>query len=196
MRTDPDGLARDLDAAVGGGAAAAVCDAVKRALVAFIARGGELPAKLLRPHARGYARRLLHRDPAGRYTVVLMVWAPRQGTPIHDHAGLWCVECVYSGRIRVTSYRVTETLADGRLRLVREDAVTAGVGAAGALIPPFDHHVIDNPFDEPAATLHVYGGEMERCDVFTDAGDGAFRRESRELCYTVDGGRGEPPTDA
>ena len=46
-----------------------------------------------------YARRLIHRDP--RFTIVAMVWAPGQATPIHDHSGVWCVEGVYNGWCRV-----------------------------------------------------------------------------------------------
>ena len=60
----------------------------------------------LQPIPERYARRLLHRDPEGRYTVIVMVWGVGQGTPLHDHAGIWCVECVYRGRIQVTSFSV------------------------------------------------------------------------------------------
>ena len=28
----------------------------------------------------------------------------RDAVAPYDHGGIWCVECVYSGRIRVTSY--------------------------------------------------------------------------------------------
>ena len=38
--------------------------------------------------------------------------APGQGTPIHDHGGLWCVECVLQGRIEVRAYRPTDAEGD------------------------------------------------------------------------------------
>ena len=65
------------------------------------------------------------------------------------------------------------------------------MGEAGALIPPFDYHVIENPFSEPAATVHVYGGEMECCEVFLPEEDGEggaryHRRGSKKLRYTPD----------
>ena len=63
----------------------------------------------------GYGRRLLHRDPRGRYTVVVMTWGPGQGTPIHDHANLWCVECVYRGNVSKW------TLPEGTLRFTVGD---------------------------------------------------------------------------
>ena len=141
------------------------------------------------PGADGYGRRLLHRDQAGRYTIVVMSWGPGQGTPIHDHSGLWCVECVCRGRIRVKSYDVAEEMPSGYARFEPVTSVLAGVGEAGALIPPFDYHLIENPFDEPAATLHVYGGEMTCCDVFlpvAEQPDGVYARVEKKLRYTDD----------
>ena len=69
---------------------------------------GELAAELLQPTVSGYARRLLHLDPSGRYSVVLMVWAEGQGSPLHDHSGRWCVECVYRGSISEQSFTPVE----------------------------------------------------------------------------------------
>ena len=83
----------------------------------------------------------------------------------------------------MVSYRRDER-ADGRIDFVREEDVHAGVGEAGALIPPRDDHVIENPFDEPAVTLHVYGGEMKRCAVFEPDPDGGYVRREKQLHYT------------
>jgi hypothetical protein len=88
---------------------------------------------------------LLHRDPDGRYTVLAMVWERGQGTPLHDHAGRWCVECVYQGRIRVTSYSVRGDPERDLVEFRQESVVLAGIGEAGALIPPFEYHRIQNP---------------------------------------------------
>lgn len=64
-------------------------------------------------------------------------------------------------------------------------------GKAGALIPPFEHHVLANARpDQASLTLHVYGGEMTQCDIFQpmagteDAGGaGTYRRSTRQLSY-------------
>jgi predicted metal-dependent enzyme (double-stranded beta helix superfamily) len=165
---------------------AARCRAVKKVLEDVVASGDQFvdPA-FLKPHPERYARRLLHRDPAGRYTAIVMVWDKDQGTALHDHAGIWCVEVVYRGRIRVTSYSVTG--GDPERDLVRfhqETSVMAGVGEAGALIPPFEYHVIENPDPTPAITLHVYGGEMTYCHVFEPT-DGGYLRKYKELSYTA-----------
>jgi predicted metal-dependent enzyme (double-stranded beta helix superfamily) len=144
-----------------------------------------VPERLMRTATGQYARRLLHRDPAGRYTLLVMVWDLGQGTHLHDHAGMWCCECVYRGRIRVTSYSITG--GDSEQDFVefrRESVVHAGVGEAGALIPPFEYHILENAGDAPAVTLHVYGGEMTHCHIFEPAEAGRYRRRYKELTYT------------
>jgi predicted metal-dependent enzyme (double-stranded beta helix superfamily) len=114
-----------------------------------------------------------------------MVWNRGQGTPLHDHAGTWCVECVYRGRIRVTSYSVRGGDPEkGVVRFERETVVMAGVGEAGALIPPFEYHVLENADETPSVTLHVYGGEMTYCHIFEPV-EGGYLRKYRELGYTA-----------
>ena len=73
--------------------------------------------------------------------MLAMVWDRGQGTPLHDHA--WHVVrqgAVYRGRIRVTSYAVRggdpETAV---VQFTKEKEILAGVGEAGALIPPFEY---------------------------------------------------------
>ena len=180
-----DELIRRLDEAVAARDDEARCQNVKQVLIDVVKSGESFvePA-FLQPAPDRYARRLMHRDPQDRYTVLAMVWDKGQGTPLHDHAGTWCVECVYRGRIEVTSFSVhggdPET---GVVRFEQETVVLAGPGEAGALIPPFEYHKIRNPDDVPAVTIHVYGGEMTYCHVFEPV-EGGFKRQYRELSYT------------
>ena len=70
-------LVKRLDKAVSTEDIAGVCEQVKQVLSEQIAGGQvRLPSPLLEPSKKDYARRLLHRDPKGRYTVVVMIWAP------------------------------------------------------------------------------------------------------------------------
>lgn len=181
-----DELVRRLDAAMEVRDDEGRCRNVKSVLTELLGTGQPfLDPGFLAPTPNVYARRLLHRDPAGRYTAVVMVWDQGQGTPLHDHAGMWCVECVYQGKIRVTSYSVhggdPET---GVVQFEKEKVVHAGPGEAGALIPPFEYHVLENAIDSPAVTLHVYGGEMTYCHTFTPV-DGGWKRGYRELSYSA-----------
>lgn len=163
----------------------ASCQAVKKVLEAWIhPRSDFLSPDFLVPTPNSYARRLLYRHPKGAYCIVIMVWDVGQGTPIHDHAGLWCVECVYRGCIRVDSYDLQGTPKDEEVGFVEAGSVIAGCGSAGALIPPFDYHVIENEGDEPAITVHVYGGDMDWCHAYVPVGGGRYRRDRKGLSFT------------
>lgn len=180
-----DELIRRLDAAVAIPDDAVRCQNVKKVLEDIVGSGESfVEDSFLKPAPDRYARRLMHHDPEGRYTVIVMVWGVGQGTPLHDHAGIWCVECVYRGRILVTSYSVRGGDPEkGIVQFEQELTVTAGVGEAGALIPPFEYHTIQNPDPTPAVTIHVYGGEMKYCHIFEPT-DGGYQRRYRELSYT------------
>jgi predicted metal-dependent enzyme (double-stranded beta helix superfamily) len=178
-------LIRRLDQACAVRDDATRCRNVKNVLVDIVnSREDFIDASYLQPSPERYARRLLHRDPENRYTVLVMVWNSGQATPLHDHAGIWCVECVYRGKIQVSSYSVRGGDPEEDLVLfAREETVQAGIGEAGHLIPPFEYHKIENPHAVPAVTIHVYGGEMTHCHVFMPV-EGGYRREYRELAYT------------
>ena len=182
-----DELVRRLDQAMVAPDDEGRCRNVKKVLTEMLGSGTPfLDPRYLAPTPDHYARRLLHRDPQGRYTAVVMVWDQGQGTPLHDHAGMWCVECVYRGRIEVTAYSVTGGEAErGVVHFREESRVFAGVGESGALIPPFEYHRLRNAGASPAVTLHVYGGEMTRCHVFDPLPEGGYIRRSRDLAYTV-----------
>jgi 3-mercaptopropionate dioxygenase len=179
-------LIRRLDEAVTTDDTNRLCASVKQTLCDLVASADDfLDASFLAPAPERYARRLLHKDPAGRYSVVVMVWDRGQGTPLHDHAGMWCVECVYRGRIRVTSFDLEGSPHADVLRFTPESVALAGKGEAGHLIPPFEYHMIENPDATPAVTIHVYGGEMTSCTAFFPLEGGGHRREIRPLSYTA-----------
>jgi predicted metal-dependent enzyme (double-stranded beta helix superfamily) len=161
----------------------AITQRVKEELQAAIrARTLLLPERFHRTRSEGYARRLLHRNDDLGYTAVVMTWGPGQRTPLHDHAGIWCVEGVVEGQMDVTQYDLVEDSA-AAYRFEEKGCVHAAVGSAGCLIPPFEYHVLANARDEPSITLHVYGGEMTTCHVFEPTEHGRYVRRERALCY-------------
>lgn len=160
------------------------CQSVKQVLEDIVRSGEEfVEDHFLQPAPNKYARRLMHVDPKGRYSILIMVWGLGQGTPLHDHAGQWCVECVYRGRIKVVSYDIKGSEDDPVIPFEQQETIYAGPGEAGALIPPFDYHTIENAADQPSVTIHVYGGEMTWCNAFVPV-EGGYKKERRELCYT------------
>ena len=160
------------------------CHQVKDLLEEVVREGLEIPdSRFFEPAQGCYARRLLHKDPKGLYSVLVMVWDQGQGTALHDHAGCWCVECVYRGQIKVVSYDLKGDPCADRVQFEQETTIYAGPGEAGALIPPFEYHTLENAEQTPAITLHVYGGELTWCHAFVPEEDG-YRRVRRELKYT------------
>ncbi len=175
-----------LDRAVARGGVEDITYGVRDALTETIGEGVvDFPPQFKSRSEESYARRLIHRNPDLDYTVLAMVWGPSQGTPLHDHSGMWCVEGVLEGRIAVTHYELLEQ-AENLYRFRRHETLEAGTGSAGRLIPPYDHHTISNPHSERSAvTIHVYGGEMFRCNIFEPRGDDWYAAEVKTLAYTV-----------
>jgi predicted metal-dependent enzyme (double-stranded beta helix superfamily) len=174
-----------LDRSVEAGTPQAITAAVKKDLEHVLGeRLLTLPDSYIQPRTEAYARRLLHRDPQGRYSAIVMTWGPGQGTAVHDHGGLWCVEGVVDGEIAVTQYLVQQE-TDGYYRVTPIGSLLAGTGSAGCLIPPTDHHVLANARPARASiTLHIYGGDLDDCKVFLPATpDGRYAESTRMLSF-------------
>ncbi len=183
MNAGLSALISRLDAAVQLGNPAAITECVKRELEDAIHAGSVLlPERFHRVRTEGYARRLLHRNDQLGYTAVVMTWGPGQKTPLHDHAGIWCVEGVVEGQMDVTQFDLLDDGGNG-YRFEARGCVHAAVGSAGCLIPPFEYHILANPLDTTSITLHVYGGEMTACHVFEPVEPGRYARRERSLCY-------------
>jgi predicted metal-dependent enzyme (double-stranded beta helix superfamily) len=178
-------LMSQLDGAVGLGHVEQITERVKHELQRFSRSGLTLPERFRQSSGDSYARRLLHRAPGDAYTVVVMAWGPRQHTELHDHAGIWCVECVLEGQLDVRQYDLVEQHGD-RYRFVERKQVRAGVGEAGCLIPPFEYHVLGNALDDRTTiTLHVYGGEMDHCNCYRPQAPGWWHKSPKRLEYSA-----------
>jgi len=177
-----DKLVAAIDAAVNAGDEHAVTAALRNTLCRLIKdRDVQLPACVHEPIQDHYARRELYRSPDLGYSVVAMTWGPGQGTPLHDHSGLWCVEGVWDGELEIVQF---ELLArDGeRFHFRAAGGIHAGPGSAGSLIPPHEYHTIRNASpDRIAISLHIYKAPMECCSKFANVKDEWFVRESAIL---------------
>jgi 3-mercaptopropionate dioxygenase len=141
-----------------------------------------LPDCVFEPVEGHYARRELFSCPDTGISVVAMTWAPGQGTPIHDHCGLWCVEGVWQGHLEIVRYELEETHGE-RYRFTEHETLTAGTGTAGSLLPPHEYHTIRNPNEKQIAiSLHIYQAAMNDCATFEPLGEHWFLRKKKELC--------------
>ena len=177
-------LSAALDAAVEQGDIATTVARVERALQAAIADPRiVLPGCVHDPVNEHYARRELYRSARHGYSVIAMTWGPGQGTPLHDHDSLWCVEGIWQGRLDFIPYRLLESCGDD-CRFQPLPALSGARGTAGNLVPPDEFHVLRNASDKDIAiSVHVYQLPLQRCTVFVpDAQrEGWYRRENRVL---------------
>lgn len=171
-----------LDTAVRNDCPTAITHALCHSLCRLI-RDSEvrLPDCVFEAASDHYARREIYRSEELGYSVIAMTWGPGQGTAIHDHSGMWCVEGVWHGEIEVTPYELVEQ-AEDRYRFEPRGTMLAGPGTAGSLIPPHEYHTIRNPSaDSVAVSLHIYRGSMTSCAVFQPVGDDWYQRDQRQL---------------
>ncbi len=105
--------------------------------------------------AECYARHVIHSDPAGRFTILAIVWASGQFSPPHAHH-TWCAYAVHENPLEETVYRFdpeTSTAA-----FVATEARNPGYSCfAGAGLDQI--HRLGNSGSKPAISIHVYGVE-------------------------------------
>ena len=177
-----DKLVNAIDTAVSSGDEHAITAALRNTLCRMIRdHDVQLPECVFEPIEDHYARREIYRSPQHGYSVVAMTWGPGQGTPVHDHCGLWCVEGVWDGELEITQYELLETDGD-RTRFRAAGGMVAGPGSAGSLIPPHEYHSIRNTSnDEVAVSVHIYKAQMEACSMFVPQEGEWFTRAAKAL---------------
>ncbi|KWS03180.1 cysteine dioxygenase family protein [Lysobacter capsici] len=177
-----DKLVAAIDAAVNAGDEHAVTAALRNTLCKMIRdRDVNLPDCVFDPIQDHYARRELYRSPELGYSVVAMTWGPGQGTPMHDHSGLWCVEGVWDGELEITQFELLEREGEN-FRFRAAGGMHAGPGSAGSLIPPHEYHTIRNASnDSVAVSLHIYKAPMECCSMFEPRDGEWFQRVDKTL---------------
>ncbi|WP_233863596.1 cysteine dioxygenase family protein [Paraburkholderia adhaesiva] len=136
------------------------CPAFARGMRGALAVALAEPALILAGQREGsserYRRHLIAADPAGRYTVVALVWQPGQASPVHAHH-TWCGFTVLEGALTETLYAWEATR--GGADAVREHLRAPGTvsfGGGGGI------HRLSNDSDAKAVSLHVYGVDAAR----------------------------------
>lgn len=112
--------------------------------------------------ASGYGQYCLYRRGA-ELSVIAFCWAPKQGTPIHDHL-TWGVLGFIDGCEKETRYRRVDggTNPDfARLEDVGLHHTEKG-RTSHIVTPSRDIHNVENPSDTPSVSIHVYGCDMGR----------------------------------
>lgn len=112
-----------------------------------------LPAAARRADPLRYTRHLLHADPAGRFTIVALVWGPGQFSPVHGHHA-WCAYGVHAGLLTETSFGFDAASACA----VPGRSTQHGAGAVSFAYAGLDDiHKLGNAGDNDALSIHIYG---------------------------------------
>ena len=138
-----------------GGSWQETADRVVAALHGRLPGPGLLSPGQLAGDPGGYQTHLVHAEPDGSFSIVVMVWLPGQQTPIHDHL-TWCCTAVLQG----TEYEEVYALRGDHLEVVKRNANP--VGSVSGFAPPGDIHRVTNIGDSVAVSMHVYGTDITR----------------------------------
>ena len=131
---------------------------IKAALARAAAEPALLAAAHRKPSADCYARHVLYADPAGRFTILSIVWGAGQFSPPHAHH-TWCGYAVHDGDLRETLFSWNP--ATSRAEPLRTQARQTGYSCyASAGLDQI--HRLGNPGARPAISIHVYGVERDR----------------------------------
>lgn len=125
---------------------------IKAALRDATAEPNWLSPDRRRANHERYARHVLYGDPAGRFSILALVWDPGQASPIHSH-NTWCAVGIYQGTLTETFYR---DRGPGR------PPMPTGTAHRGAGSLSFERalsaiHRLGNDSGAIAVSLHVYG---------------------------------------
>jgi predicted metal-dependent enzyme (double-stranded beta helix superfamily) len=165
-----------------GGSWQETADRVAAALRGRLPGPGLLSPRQLVGDPSGYQTHLIHAEPDGSFSIVVMVWLPGQRTPVHDHLS-WCVTAVLQGTEYEEVYRLIPEGArrspgaprtpvagssrassprhrGDRLEVVARNANP--VGTVSGFAPPGDIHRVTNVGDSVAVSMHVYGTDITR----------------------------------
>ena len=137
-------------------------DAINMAVTGGLGEAARDASLLSEEQRRGrsdrYVRHLLHADPAGRFSVVSLVWGPGQFSPVHGHY-TWCGYVVVAGQLHEESY----VWIPDRKVAIQTDATDRHRGDLC-----FSHagleeiHRLGNRGSDCAVSVHVYGIDGKR----------------------------------
>jgi predicted metal-dependent enzyme (double-stranded beta helix superfamily) len=141
-----------------GGPADPMGPRIAHALRVAAATPGLLTPELRAPKAGCYARHTIASDPAGRFTLLSIVWGPGQFSPPHAH-DTWCAYAVVENALTETLYAFDA--ASGKAipgNTAQRDPGYACFAPAGLE----QIHRLGNAGGVGAISIHAYGVEGSR----------------------------------
>jgi predicted metal-dependent enzyme (double-stranded beta helix superfamily) len=133
--------------------------AVGTALQPHLGQPDLLDPRHMRGAADSYRRHLLYADPLRRFSILALVWAPGQHTPVHGHTA-WGAVGMHQGRLEARSYELLDA-GEGLWTCAERERFEAGPGATSWVQPGLrDIHRLACAGSQPAISIHVYGRDL------------------------------------
>lgn len=118
--------------------------------------------------SRGYTRNLVD-EGNGKSNLLVLVWSPGNGSPIHDHGKAHCLMKILRGDLTETRYAFPEEGKEAPMRVISEK--TYKENAVAYMADELGVHRVWNKGSDFAVSLHLYtppnvakGG----CNIFNE----------------------------
>ncbi len=112
-----------------------------------------------------YARNLVMKTDL--FELIVLAWAPRQRTPIHDHANSRCWLWMMRGELTFRNYEFPDPSCNKGL-ICQGTTETRSVGEVDYIDDSMGIHSIANASNEPAVSVHLYAGPISRCQIYDE----------------------------
>ncbi|RPB15427.1 cysteine dioxygenase [Morchella conica CCBAS932] len=105
--------------------------------------------------SRNYTRNFVDHG-NGKANLLILVWTPGKGSPVHDHADAHCIMKILKGKLQETLYEIpSEVAVDQPLKV--EKVTVYGTDEVTYISDDIGLHRVENPDPENiAVSLHLY----------------------------------------
>ena len=105
-----------------------------------------------------YTRNLVFRNK--NFEILVLCWGPGQTAPVHGHEGEKCWARVEKGTLQFCNYSIK---SESPLIISEDEKI---IGNSGYLDGPAELHSVENVFNSPAISLHIYAKPFDACDIY------------------------------
>ncbi|KAJ9148863.1 Cysteine dioxygenase [Pleurostoma richardsiae] len=105
--------------------------------------------------SRGYTRNLVD-EGNGKSNLLVLVWSPGKGSPIHDHGNAHCLMKILRGDLTETRYAFPNDAAGGKQEMEIISERTLKENAVAYMADELGVHRVWNKGSDFAVSLHLY----------------------------------------
>ncbi|KAJ4423062.1 hypothetical protein N0V82_002329 [Gnomoniopsis sp. IMI 355080] len=138
--------------------------ALVKAMRAYDAKErGWVPYALADPEL-GYTRNLVD-EGNGKSNLLVLVWTPGKGSPIHDHGNAHCIMKILHGNLTESRYEFPNSDKEQPMELIRE--ATYKENQVAYMADELGLHKMENRGDDYAISLHCERSYVPKCGYYS-----------------------------